>query len=193
MECDSGQPGSKVGQTTALWDDAFGWRERDATRDATPVRPGRLGAARLHQVASGCIRSLVGMAWESTAVHASPPGRPCRRGALLRATAHHQKDWLDERERPYKAEGLGSTPRALTKAQVTAWILRQQIRALVLSRICPVQGKLLGPLLRTISGLALAPSCRRNLSSTSDRFRSAIDMSEDIKRKLEGQVVRSVA
>jgi hypothetical protein len=56
VECDSGQPGSKVGQTTALWDDAFGWRERDATRDATPVRPGRLGAARLHQVASGCIR-----------------------------------------------------------------------------------------------------------------------------------------
>jgi hypothetical protein len=58
-----------------------------------------------------------------------------------------------ERSRPYKAEGLGSTPRAPTKAQVTGRILSRRESVSGLSRICPEQVKQQGPLPTTISRL----------------------------------------
>jgi hypothetical protein len=64
---------------------------------------------------TGSEAAPLGIPWASTPAYASRLPRLAGRTALARTTAHHQNDWLDERERPHKAEVPGSKPPAPTR------------------------------------------------------------------------------
>src|ERR1041385_3712860 len=101
------------GRPGPFWSGPFPRRDHQRWSHWSAARTlGGLDPLSRTRVSSAAVGNRLG---HHTPAYAKRPRRLGGRTPQLRTTAHHQQDWLDERERPYKAEVGGSKPPAPTR------------------------------------------------------------------------------